>query len=117
MDSKIIIVRMKSTLTDAIGYLEQSLNTQIERFYSVNEEDTPVVSANNGLQCMVAFVVFEPDDIHKQDHILKLYVGNGHMLMRPKKPKIYQMKCLKRHSLKAIGKLEQYTTGRVYPWQ
>lgn len=80
LDSKIIIVRMKSTLTDAIGYLEQSLNTQIERFYSVNEEDTPVVSANNGLQCMVAFVVFEPDDIHKQDHILKLYVGNGHIM-------------------------------------
>lgn len=85
MNSKIIIVRMINSLTAAINYLGQSLRDGGERFYVVNQDDTPIVSANNGLQCLVAFVVFQPDTEHQQDKILKLYVGSGQIVQRPER--------------------------------
>ncbi len=77
MNSKIIIVRIKNSLIEAINYLNRSLETNSEQYYSVNEDDTPVVSLNDGLTCIVAFVVFESCEVEKKDRILRIYVGNG----------------------------------------
>ena len=79
MEKKIIIIRVKSDLIRPINFLNESLNYSSERYYSVNEWDTEIVSANDGLKCTVVFVIFKPDETAQKDDILCIYVGNGHI--------------------------------------
>lgn len=79
MEKKIIIIRVKFDLVRPIEFLNESLNYSSERYYSVNEKDTEIVSANDGLKCTVVFVIFKPNETAQKDDILRIYVGNGHI--------------------------------------
>lgn len=79
MEKKIIIVRVKNDLIQPIKFLNESFNYSCERYYSVNESDTEIVSANDGLKCTVVFVIFKPNETAQKDDILNIYVGDGHI--------------------------------------
>lgn len=75
MDEKIIIVRVKEDVSQPIKYLEESLNSKASRYYSVNYDDSSVVADNNGLNCLVAFVIYRKSD--KEHYVSCIYLGNG----------------------------------------
>lgn len=77
MNSKIIIVRIKKEFSNPIEYLEKSLKEHETYYYIVNKEDTENISDKCGLNCLVAFVIFESDETEQVDKVLKLFIGNG----------------------------------------
>jgi len=81
MDNKITIIKILNG-QKPIDYLDKSLNSGDEYYYSISKEDTLVVSSHNGLECNVVFVIFEKNDTEKRDDILSLYIGRGNICQK-----------------------------------
>jgi len=65
MDNKITIIKILNG-QKPIDYLDKSLNSGDEYYYSISKEDTLVVSSHNGLECNVVFVIFEKTTQRKE---------------------------------------------------
>lgn len=77
MESKIIIIKIKNTVKDAISYLQNSYNNQCEYYYPVGSQDITAVSAHVGKSYIVAFVIFEERNKGEKQKVSYIYVGEG----------------------------------------